>query len=86
MSEVPDMIDFQADYIKELADLTDYPRLDIAGTAEIFKTWARQREADIVTYRDHAHASVVTGRMAPLPATPWMQALDDGLEGFIGAT
>jgi trimethylamine monooxygenase len=86
LSEVPDMIDFQAAYIRELVSLTDYPRLDIDRTAEIFKVWAQQRDADIVTYRDHAHPSVVTGGTAPLRATPWMQSLDDGLEAFLDAT
>jgi trimethylamine monooxygenase len=83
LSDLPDMIEFQADYISDLLSLTDYPQLDIARTAEIFKAWAQQRDADIVTYRDHAHPSVVTGGMAPLPATPWMQSLDDSLQAFL---
>ena len=85
LSEVPDMIDFQADYMRDLLIATDYPRFDLTATAEIFKTWAQHRDADITTYRNHAHASVITGRMAPRYPLPWLDARDDSLEAFVAA-
>ena len=85
LSEVSDMIDFQADYMRDLMQATDYPSFDFAGTVETFKAWAQNRDRDIVTYRDHAHASAVTGRMAPRHPLPWIDARDDSLEAFVAA-
>ena len=85
LSEVPAMIEFQADYMRDLLSATDYPKFDLAATVETFKTWAQHRDADIMTYRDQAHGSAVTGRMAPRHPHPWFEARDDSLEAFVAA-
>jgi trimethylamine monooxygenase len=85
LSEVPAMIDFQADYMRDLFEATDYPNFDIAATVDTFKLWAQHRDADIMTYRDHAHVSAITGRVAPRHSSAWINARDDRLEAFIAA-
>ena len=35
-----------------------------------------------MTYRDQSFTSAMTGDVAPLPAVPWMQNMDDSIEGF----
>ncbi len=86
LTEVPAMIDFQADYMRDLLEATDYKSFDLAATVETFKAWAQHRDADIMTYRDYPHASAVTGRMAPRQPSPWLDAQDDSLEAFITAS
>ena len=83
LSEVPAMIEFQADYMRDLLKATDYPPYDLAATVDAFKTWAKNRDENIMTYRDHAHASAVTGGMAPRHAASWIDARDDTLETFV---
>ena len=38
---------------------------------------------NILTYRDRAYPSVLTGTQAPPHHTVWMEALDDSLEAFL---
>jgi trimethylamine monooxygenase len=80
------MIDFQADYIAELARHTDYPSFDLASTRESFKRWKKDKEASILGYRDSAFPSPVTGTMAATPPVPWAEAMDDTLESYLAAT
>ena len=56
-----DEIDFQTDYVVELArDCgSDYPYdLDVA---DMFHTWEGHKDEDILTYRDKSFASKYTG-------------------------
>ena len=56
-----DEIDFQTDYVQELArDCgSDYPYdLDVA---DMFHTWEGHKDEDILTYRDKSFASKYTG-------------------------
>ena len=78
------MIDFQADYVRELAKATDYPAWDIDLTVEEFKQWKKDKETSIVGYRDQAFRSPVTGAMSPGPAKPWIEAMDDSMDTFLG--
>lgn len=39
--------------------------------------WLDSRDDDITTYRDQSYQSVVTGDVAPVPYTPWMENDDD---------
>src|SRR5690554_2641898 len=77
-------IDFQAAYILDLLEPTDYPEFDVAAVAEIFKQWVRHKEADILGYRNKSYRSTMTGTLAPVHHTPWMEAMDDSLEAFLG--
>ena len=77
-------IDFQAAYVRDLVDATDYPDFAIEGVAEMFKQWQRDKQRDILGYRNAQYRSLLTGTLAPRHHTPWMLALDDSLEAFLG--
>lgn len=76
-------IDFQTEYTRDLLAPTDYPRLDVDMVAKLFKEWEHHKADDILTYRDRAYPSTLTGNMAPVHHTPWMKALDDSMEAFL---
>ena len=76
-------IDFQAAYIRDLVGPTDYPAFDIEGMGELFKEWKRDKEKDILGYRNKSYRSTMTGTVAPPHHTPWMEAMDDSLEAFL---
>ncbi len=79
-----EMIDFQTDYVKDLAKDTDYPAFDADMAARLFKEWEHHKEESILGYRNHAFASPCTGTMAPVHHTPWFKAMDDSLKAFLG--
>jgi trimethylamine monooxygenase len=74
---------YQGDYTKELIDETDYPSFDVEGACQAFKEWKGHKKANIMTFRNNAYKSVITGTMAPLHHTPWKDALDDSLEVYL---
>jgi trimethylamine monooxygenase len=76
-------IDFQTEYTRDLLAATDYPRLDVDMCARLFKEWEHHKSEGILTYRNRAYPSTLTGNMAPVHHTPWMQALDDSMEAFL---
>lgn len=76
-------VDFQSDYIKDLLELSDYPPFNVDEVGEMFKQWLRDKEENILTYRDKTFRSVVTGTMAAEHHTPWMDELDDSKERFL---
>ena len=51
--------------------------------ARMFKEWEHHKMEDILSYRDRAFSSVITGTLAPVHHTPWMKALDDSMEAFL---
>ena len=75
-------IDFQTDYCKKLCENLDYG-LDFDLACAHFKTWEHYKEHDILTYRDEAYTSPVTGSQAPVHHTAWYQALDDSMKTFL---
>ena len=76
-------IDYQTDYVRDLLAATDYPQLDVDHVAELFKEWEHHKTEGILTYRDRSYPSTITGNMAPVHHTPWIDALDDSLEAFL---
>ncbi|MGB3414562.1 MAG: NAD(P)/FAD-dependent oxidoreductase, partial [Microbacteriaceae bacterium] len=78
-----DQVRFQADYIRDLIDLTDYPMFDLDEVSEIFISWMGDKQDDILTYRDVVYPSVMTGTVAETHHTPWIQELDDSLERYL---
>ena len=76
-------IDFQADYVRELCDATDYPKFDIDMTVDEFKEWEHDKEHSILGYRNKAFKSPCTGTMAPVHHTPWLEAMDDSMKAFL---
>ncbi|EDQ86337.1 uncharacterized protein MONBRDRAFT_28269 [Monosiga brevicollis MX1] len=77
-------IDYQTDYVRDLLVKSDYPTFDLDACADMFKAWKGHKKESIVGYRDHAFKSPVTGTMAPVHHTPWLQAMDDSLTCFMG--
>jgi len=77
-------IDFQHDFVGDLLSFTDYPKHDHDNIAAMFKQWKVHKKENILTYREHCFKSPNTGTMgAPLYA-PWVNAMDDSIEGFVG--
>ncbi|MGC3937621.1 NAD(P)-binding domain-containing protein [Roseobacter sp. EG26] len=74
---------YQGDYTQELIAETDYPSFDIEGACQAFKEWKGHKKQNIMTFRDNAYTSVITGTKAPLHHTPWKDALDDSLEVYL---
>jgi trimethylamine monooxygenase len=48
----PNLIGFQGDYLTDLNDNTDYPKIDTAHMLELFLSWIKNKQADIMTFRD----------------------------------
>ena len=78
-----DAIHYQGDYVKELIAETDYPSFDVDGACEAFYAWKAHKVTNIMTFRDNAYRSVITGTMAPLHHTPWKVALEDSMESYL---
>lgn len=76
-------IRYQADYIKELVEETDYPSFDIDGACEAFFQWKKHKAQDIMGFRNNRYKSVMTGTMAPVHHTPWKDALDDSMAAYL---
>ncbi|MGB0853129.1 MAG: NAD(P)-binding domain-containing protein [Pikeienuella sp.] len=76
-------IDYQGAYTQELIDETDYPSFDVEGACKAFYEWKGHKKADIMTFRNNAYKSVITGTMAPTHHTPWKDALDDSMEVYL---
>ncbi len=76
-------IRYQGDYVKELIAETDYPSFDVDGANEAFFAWKKDKKKGIMTFRNNAYKSVITGTMAPIHHTPWKDALDDSKESYL---
>eukprot|EP00947_MAST-08B_sp_MAST-8B-sp1_P003359 g3359.t1 len=81
-----DMIVYQGDYVQSLIDLTDYPSFNIKGVNECFFEWEHNKHENIMTFRDKPHRSLMTGTMAPIHHTPWLEALDDSLKCYLATS
>jgi trimethylamine monooxygenase len=77
-----DQVRFQADYIEDLIKATDYPMFDLDEVSRIFLAWKRDKQRDVLTYRDAVYRSVMTGTMAAVHHTPWLEELDDSAERY----
>ncbi|WP_299392277.1 hypothetical protein [uncultured Gelidibacter sp.] len=78
-----DHVDFQTEYIKDLLKLSDYPDFNVDQVAVMFKEWLRDKDENILTYRDKTFQSVVTGTKAETHHTEWMDELDDSKERYL---
>lgn len=74
-----DMIRYQGNYVKALIAETDYPNFNIEDTVAEFMAWEHNKHENIMTFRDKPHKSVMTGTVAPVHHTPWLEALDDSM-------
>jgi trimethylamine monooxygenase len=75
---------FQGDHVKDLIELTDYPSFDIEKVNETFMEWEHHKAENIMAFRDNAYRSIMTGKMSPVHHTPWLKALDDSMESYLG--
>ncbi|MDY7218489.1 hypothetical protein TOI97_02680 [Denitrificimonas sp. JX-1] len=76
-------IDFQAQYIRDLTNVTDYPEFAVEKQGEIFKEWQKDKKVDIMGFREKAYRSTLTNTLAPELPEPWLDILDDSLEHFL---
>merc|ERR1712227_1095960 len=76
-------IRFQAAYVRDHMDSTDYPGFEIEKVIKEFIAWEHYKHEDIMTFRDKAHTSVLTGNTASVHHTTWMEALDDSMECYL---
>jgi len=76
-------IDFQSDYVEEIAKDcgSDYP-YDLEHR-QIFYDWEEDKHTDILTYRDKSFTSKYTGVKSPVHHTNFMYALDDSMDTFM---
>ena len=77
------MIDFQTEYILDLCKSTDYPKIDFELIRKNFYNWEHNKESDILNYRNKSFISPVTGTLASIHHTPWLDAMDDSMEAFM---
>jgi len=76
-------IDFQAAYIRDLLDETDYPEFDVEKQGELFKDWKQDKKNDIMGYRNRSYVSTLTGTLAPPLHEDWLSILDDSSAAFL---
>ncbi|MDZ7788362.1 MAG: hypothetical protein U5K73_09645 [Halofilum sp. (in: g-proteobacteria)] len=79
-----DEIDFQADHVRDLMALTDYPDFDVQKTVEQWKEWEHDKDEQhrglseqVLRFADHRFAGPCT------MATPWLQKMDDSMQSFM---
>ena len=77
-------IAFQGRYTMELMAKTDYPAIDLEDCNQAFYQWKKHKKQGIMTFRDHGYKSALTGKIAPPHHTPWVDALDDSLDCYLG--
>ncbi|MBI2719749.1 MAG: NAD(P)/FAD-dependent oxidoreductase [Rhizobiales bacterium] len=77
------MIWFQGDYVKDLIAATDYPKFDIEGVNRTFMEWEHHKMDDIMSFRNNAYRSLMTGTMSPKHHTAWKDALDDSMDAYL---
>ena len=66
-----DAVDFQTEYLLDLANETGYKN-KFKATSALFHEMLQQKQEDINTYRDKQFVSVYTGVVSALPAKPWV--------------
>src|SRR5699024_5532168 len=86
LTDADSEIDFQASYIRDLYDATDYPEFEVEKQGEIFKQWKRDKKKGIMTFREKSYRSTLTGTLAPELPKPWLNIMDDSLEHFLNIT
>lgn len=79
-----EQIYFQGDYVKQLVAATDYPSFNVDAVNEMFIAWEHHKAEDIMGYRNNTYSSVLTGNLQPAHHTPWVEAMDDSLESYLG--
>eukprot|EP00607_Mallomonas_marina_P005750 CAMPEP_0182436800 /NCGR_PEP_ID=MMETSP1167-20130531/83712_1 /TAXON_ID=2988 /ORGANISM="Mallomonas Sp, Strain CCMP3275" /LENGTH=315 /DNA_ID=CAMNT_0024629369 /DNA_START=372 /DNA_END=1319 /DNA_ORIENTATION=+ len=74
---------FQAEYVIHLLAQTNCPSFDAQKMGEMFVEWEHNKHENIMTFRDCAHVSVISGTPSPVHPVPWLQEFDDTMEHFL---
>ena len=77
------MIDFQTEYTVNLYNEVDYPKIDFELIRKHFYQWEHDKVEDIVNYRNKSFSSAVSGSVAPIHHTNWLEAMDDSMDTFM---
>jgi trimethylamine monooxygenase len=72
LADFEQMVRFQADYVKMLHGLSDYPQFEYEKRVKAFLEWRDNKKAGIMTFREKSHTSAMTGCLAPVHHTPWL--------------
>ena len=83
LEDANDCIVYQGNYVRELISETDYPSFDVDASDNAFIQWKKDKKKGIMTFRDNAYKSPMTGTMAPTHHTPWKDAMDDTIESYL---
>jgi len=83
LKDCHDEIDFQTDFVMDLAAGCDYGHDLDAG--DIFKSWENDKHTDILSYRDKSFTSKFTGTKSPIHHSTFMDALDDSMKTYLTA-
>src|SRR5690606_41636588 len=51
--------------------------------ADMFKSWLKDKEGNILNYRDEVYTSVVDGTEESIHHTPWLKEMDDSLDRYL---
>jgi len=74
---------YQGDYVRELIAETDYPSFDVDASDAAFFQWKKDKKTNIMTFRDNAYVSPMTGNKAPIHHTKWSEAMDDTIVSYL---
>ena len=77
VSGFPEAIGFMASYIGELMKSAGYPSYNIAAAAERLRGFVRDKDGDILSYRDQCFTSILTGTVAAMNKVPWIEDKED---------
>ena len=77
------MIDFQTEYTLIYATKVDYPKIDFELIRKHFYQWEHDKIENIINYRNKSFSSAVTGSVAPIHHTNWLEAMDDSMDTFM---
>jgi trimethylamine monooxygenase len=84
LADAKEAIYFQGEYVKDLMAPTDYPSFDVDEVSRMFVEWKNHKHEDIMGYRDNNYHSILTGNLQPKHHTPWIEAMDDSMESYLG--
>lgn len=81
----PEPIIYQSEYIDSLlSETSNSVNFDTKATNKIFLDFLRHRSEDIMTFRNHSHASIITNKLAPKVKELWLKDFSsDALEDYV---
>ncbi|MHC5225786.1 flavin-containing monooxygenase [Ignatzschineria sp. LJL83] len=78
-----EFIDYQASYIQDLLQVTDYPDFNVFEQGLILKSWQGDKQEDIMGFRNKSYCSTITGTLASCLPKPWLEIMDDSYKSFM---